>query len=253
MKRKRRRSTTAVLNNEILPTKMSSPSTLPLSTHLHYLSQCVDLAAQSPPKPTNFRVGAILLLRLYPTGVNTRLKETILSTGYTLELRGNTHAEQCCFAKLASHHGVPEEEVGEILEKKRDEEGGEAQIELYVTMEPCGKRLSDNRPCVERIIDTRRGGKCGIDRVYFGVKEPGTFVGQSLGCKKLDEAGVPWKHIGGLEDEILKVATAGHVEEGKGSSWVDEADQTVLVDRAEEEARRGEPIPRNPKKRMMEG
>ncbi|EFQ99268.1 hypothetical protein MGYG_02281 [Nannizzia gypsea CBS 118893] len=232
---------------------MSSPSTVPLSTHLQYLSQCLELASQSPPKPTNFRVGAILLLRLYPTRVNPELKETILSTGYTLELRGNTHAEQCCFAKLASHYGVPEEEVGKVLEQKRKEEGGEAQMELYVTMEPCGKRLSDNKPCVDRIIETRKDGKCGIDRIYFGVKEPGTFVGQSQGCKKLDEAGVQWNLIEGMEDEILKVATAGHEKKEKSSSWVDKADQTVLVDRAEEEARRGEPIPRNPKKRMMEG
>ncbi|KAM5454382.1 hypothetical protein MaudCBS49596_002400 [Microsporum audouinii] len=232
---------------------MSSSHMVPLSTHLHYLSQCLELASQSPPKPTNFRVGAILLLRRYPTGDDAELKEKILSTGYTLELRGNTHAEQCCFAKFASHHGVPEEQVGELLEKKRAEEGSEAQIELYVTMEPCGKRLSENKPCVERIIETKsqQDGKGGIDRVYFGVKEPGTFVGQSQGCRKLDEAGVQWNLIEGMEDDILRVATAGHEKEKKAGR-VDEADQTVLVDRAEEEARRGEAIPRNPKKRMME-
>lgn len=232
---------------------MSSHGTVPISTHLHYLSQCLELAAQSPPKPTNFRVGAILLLRLYPTSDTAELKETILSTGYTLELRGNTHAEQCCFAKLASHHGVAEEDLGEILEKKRGAQDSEAQIELYVTMEPCAKRLSGNKPCVDRIIETRKDGKNGIDRVYFGVKEPGTFVGQSQGCKKLDEAGVQWNLIEGMENQILEIAMAGHDKQEKSSSRVDEADQTVLIDRAEAEALRGEPIPRNPKKRMMEG
>ncbi|KAK2805813.1 hypothetical protein FQN49_008817, partial [Arthroderma sp. PD_2] len=158
---------------------MSSSHIIPLSTHLHYLSQCLELASQSPPKPTNFRVGAILLLRHYPISDNTELKEKILSTGYTLELRGNTHAEQCCLAKFASHHGAPEDQVRDVLEQKRAEEGGDAQVELYVTMEPCGKRLSENKPCVERIIETKglkdgKAGSGGIDRVYFGVKEPGT-------------------------------------------------------------------------------
>ncbi|KMU77812.1 hypothetical protein CISG_01568 [Coccidioides immitis RMSCC 3703] len=100
--------------------------TTELSTHLHYLTQCLALAAYSPPKPTNFRVGAILLLRRYfpPTlgttpDQQTTFEDKILSTGYTLEHRGNTHAEQCCLSKYASHHGVPEEDVGIPLQKER--------------------------------------------------------------------------------------------------------------------------------------
>ena len=117
---------------------------------------------------------------------------------------------------------------------------------LYVTMEPCGKRLSGNVPCVQRIIQTRNAGEGkGVRKVYFGVKEPGTFVGESEGCRMLTEAGVEWEVVGGLEEEIIKVAKEGHEEkqEGKG---------TNVDDISPEERKRQEQLPRNPKKRMME-
>jgi len=47
----------------------------------------LELAEKSPPKPTNYRVGAVVVDAF----------NNILATGYTLELPGNTHAEQCCF------------------------------------------------------------------------------------------------------------------------------------------------------------
>ncbi|EAS34061.3 DRAP deaminase [Coccidioides immitis RS] len=223
--------------------------TTELSTHLHYLTQCLALAAYSPPKPTNFRVGAILLLRRYfpPTlgttpDQQTTFEDKILSTGYTLEHRGNTHAEQCCLSKYASHHGVPEEDVGIPLQKERGDNPN-AKILMYVTMEPCGKRLSGNKPCAARIVEARNHGRAGIDRVYFGVKEPGTFVGQSQGCKMLDAAGIGWELVEGMEDEILKVAKAGHgPREG----------ETNVDDISIEEQKRQKEMPRNPKKRMME-
>lgn len=228
------------------------PQSTSVSTHLHYLSQCLSLATKSPPKPTNFRVGAILLLRRYPSISNgASTEDKILSTGYTLELKGNTHAEQCCLSKLASHHGVPEDQVGGILERERGDDAG-SRIELYVTMEPCGKRLSGNVPCAERIADTRRDGKQGIDRVFFGVKEPGTFVGESVGCKMLDAAGVQWTLIEGMEDEILKVAMEGHEQQGEEKGEAEKVEETNVDDITEEERRRQDALPRNPKKRMME-
>ena len=73
-------------------------------------------------------------------------------------------------------------------------------------MEPCCHRLSGNVPCVDRII---RAGK--IRTVVIGVAEPDTFVAENTGRKKLRDAGIEVLHVGGLETEILKVATAGHV------------------------------------------
>ena len=128
----------------------------------------------------------------------------ILSTGYTLELPGNTHAEQCCLEKFASMHGRSVEHVGDILPIK---------TAIYTTMEPCNKRLSGNLPCVDRILNTRTGSNKGIQTVYLGVQEPETFVGQNTGKTRLEAGGIKCVHVTGLEDDILKVATAGHRKE----------------------------------------
>lgn len=98
-------------------------------------------------------------------------------------------------------------------------------------MEPCAKRSVGNRTCVEWILETRRQGQgAGIQKVFYGVKEPGIFVGESEGVKKLREAGVEVELVEGLEEEILRVAKAGHTGQ-----------------EVEEDS-----VQRNPKKRMME-
>lgn len=156
--------------------------------HEAYLKYTLSLAGKSPPKPTNYRVGALLL--------NVATNE-VLSTGYTLELPGNTHAEQCCFEKLASKHSIEATKLAEILPD---------DVALYTTMEPCSVRLSGNLPCVDRILGVGRK----IKTVYVGVQEPEKFVSNNSGSKKLEAAGIEFVHIGGLEKEILEVATAGH-------------------------------------------
>lgn len=172
----------------------------PTPDHIHatHMSHALRLAKLSPPKPTNYCVGALLV---------SSTTNTVLSTGYTLELPGNTHAEQCCLLKLAAESGVSEERVGE-LELVRKEAG----VVLYTTVEPCAERLSGQTPCVERITETRKAG-AGIQRVYVGVKEPDTFVKANSGAQRLEAAGLEVVHVPGFEDEILKTATAGHVKE----------------------------------------
>ena len=62
-------------------------------------------------------------------------------------------------------------------------------------------------------MTTRNSGEHkGIRKVYIGVKEPEKFVGENKGRRKLEFAGVEVIHVPGLEDEILNVATAGHVQ-----------------------------------------
>jgi pyrimidine deaminase RibD-like protein len=156
--------------------------------HFEYLRQALDLARKSPPKTTNYRVGALLI---------DSKTDTILATGYTLECEGNTHAEQSCLIKIAEEYGTPEERLAEILPES---------TVLYTTVEPCFKRLSGNMPCVERILRLRNN----IKTVYVGVIEPEKFVGQNSGIKQLEEAGIEVILVKGMEDEILKVATAGH-------------------------------------------
>ena len=162
---------------------------------LEYMSLALSLAENSAPKSTNFRVGAVLI---------NEQDNQILSTGYTLELPGNTHAEQCCLIKYAENYGKTEDDVADLLP---------LTTVLYTTMEPCGKRLSGNLPCVDRILKTRSGAHGGIKKVYVGVQEPEKFVGQNAGKAKLEAAGIHYIHVVGLEDSILKIATAGHEAE----------------------------------------
>ncbi|MBE3045553.1 hypothetical protein IMZ48_24005 [Candidatus Bathyarchaeota archaeon] len=155
------------------------------------LRYALTLANKSPPKPTNFRVGAVLVD--LQTGAVT-------SSGYTLELEGNTHAEQCAFSKLAAALGVDE---GEGLARAMD---GKPHA-LYTTMEPCVFRLSGNKPCVERVLEQGSW----VRKVVTGVVEPGDFVEGNDGRKRLLDAGLEVLHCGGLESEILAIARAGHV------------------------------------------
>ncbi|KFY68983.1 hypothetical protein V496_00647 [Pseudogymnoascus sp. VKM F-4515 (FW-2607)] len=156
--------------------------------HKGYMGYALQQAQLSPPGPTNFCVGAVLV---------DADKNEILSAGYTKELPGNTHAEQCCFMKVAEQHDLPEEGIAQVLPKN---------TVLYTTMEPCNERLSGNLTCVERIL--RLNG--AIKVVYVGVLEPEKFIGQNLGRKRLEDAGVQVTIVEGLQDRILEVATAGH-------------------------------------------
>ncbi|KAL9636881.1 MAG: hypothetical protein Q9164_002557 [Protoblastenia rupestris] len=157
--------------------------------HKAYIQYALTLARRSPPKPTNFCVGAIMV---------DEVGNEIISTGYTLELPGNTHAEQCCLFKYKETTGDLKGNAGQCLV-------------LYTTMEPCNKRASSNQSCVDRILETRSwGAECGVCKVYVGVQEPEKFVDANKGRKRLEDAGVEYVHVPGLEKEILEVATAGH-------------------------------------------
>ncbi|EEY21925.1 diaminohydroxyphosphoribosylamino-pyrimidine deaminase [Verticillium alfalfae VaMs.102] len=158
--------------------------------HKAYLQYALSLAARSPPKSTNYSVGAVLV------NPNTN---AIVSTGYTLELEGNTHAEQCCFMKFAAAHSVTEEELATAVQSP--------PLILYATMEPCSERLSGNLPCVKRILRLKHL----ITAVYVGVQEPEKFVSDNTGRGALQAAGIEFVHIGGLEKDILAIATAGHL------------------------------------------
>jgi pyrimidine deaminase RibD-like protein len=171
------------------------PAQLPINPKDHdtYMRLALDQAQESPPKPSNYRVGALLVDA--DTGA-------ILERGYTLELEGNTHAEQCCLSKFALAHDLPEDRVGEALPPN---------AVIYTTMEPCNLRLSGNLPCADRIIRTRgKDGKPALHKVYIGVKEPEKFVGENEGRKKLEENGIEVVHVPGFEEDILRIATAGH-------------------------------------------
>lgn len=152
------------------------------------MQRAMELAKKSPPKPSNFRVGALLI----------QLDDgQVITEGYTLECEGNTHAEECCFLKLAEQLSTTEERLADVIKNPHA---------LYTTMEPCFKRLSGKLPCVERIIRQ----KAWIKEVYVGIQEPEKFVGQNPGRGMLESAGIKVFSVPGLEKDILEIATAGH-------------------------------------------
>lgn len=168
-------------------------SSIQPNDHRAYMEHALRLARKSPPRPTNYCVGAVIV---------DQSTNAILADGYTLELEGNTHAEQCCLMKLSEKYKVPEEQLKDVLPRT---------LALYTTVEPCSKRLSGNTPCAQRIL--RLAGV--IDVVYVGVMEPKKFVEENTGRDALERAGVRFEHVSGLEEEILRVAKSGHVNPEK--------------------------------------
>ncbi|KAG8162329.1 hypothetical protein KVR01_008094 [Diaporthe batatas] len=173
---------------------MNSPTITP-GDHKGFMLHALAKARLSPPAPTKFCVGACLVDG--DTG-------EVLSTGYSEELPrdrpgdpGSTHAEHCCFVKIAEKHKVPEDSIGDFLPPN---------TVLYTTMEPCNSRLSGNRPCVERILRL----KGAIKTVFVGIREPDTFIPGNSGREKLEAAGINMAFLEGLEDTIMEVTMAGH-------------------------------------------
>lgn len=133
-----------------------------------FMRLAIGEAQKSVPVEGAYCVGAVLVS---PDG-------ELLTTGFSRELPGNTHAEQCCLEKLQD------------LSLAR---GGT----MYTTMEPCSVRLSGNRPCVDRIIEA------GIGRVVMGVPEPDNLV-VCEGTRLLTERGIAVDALLGYEEECLK-------------------------------------------------
>ncbi|KAJ1498828.1 DRAP deaminase [Coelomomyces lativittatus] len=133
-------------------TRQMTPETL----DEHYLRLAISLACQSTPIESGYCVGAVLV---NPDGV--------LSTGYSRELPGNTHAEEVCFMKLVH----------------RNEEVFMDNVTLYTTMEPCGQRLSGKQSCVDWILNSK------LQRIVMGIHEPSLFV-KGTGVHVLTQAGI---------------------------------------------------------------
>ena len=139
---------------------MSEHPKIEAGDHDSYIKYALSIASHSPPKPTNFRVGAVLV---------DELRNEIISTGYTLELEGNTHAEQVCLLKISDET----KESSNRFPRTRS-----LRLALYTTMEPCNKRASGNMPCVDRILETLSLERnLQVRKVYTGVSEPEKFVG----------------------------------------------------------------------------
>ncbi|KAK6205473.1 DRAP deaminase [Scheffersomyces amazonensis] len=149
-----------------------------LSPHRKFMELAVTLADKCGETQTQFNVGAVLVNR-----------GEILATGHSRELPGNTHAEQCALEKYFEQIGKRELPLG---------------TEIYTTMEPCTLRLSGNKPCADRILDTN------IKTCFVGVAEPDIFVKDNSCYKKFTDNKIEYIHIPGYEDECLRIAKKGH-------------------------------------------
>lgn len=143
-----------------------------MEQNLSFLRMALEEARKCEPTPTAFCVGCVITA-----------EDTVLSTGYSRELPGNTHAEANALAKITGP--LP------------------SDVSVYTTMEPCSVRTSGLAPCANALIDA------GIKRCYIGVGEPDDFV-QCEGAQKLMNAGIEVIWLSGLEAECLEVARRGH-------------------------------------------
>lgn len=133
--------------------------------HVNNMIKACRLAWMSSPVSTAYCVGCVLVRPSNPS--------EIVETGYSRELPGNTHAEECAIRKLLAR------------ERESDRARSEERLDMYATMEPCSARLSGNQPCVKTIIDSKRVG-----RVFVGVLEPATLIKRCEGIDLLMKSGI---------------------------------------------------------------
>ncbi|GAA6026915.1 hypothetical protein JCM8097_005959 [Rhodosporidiobolus ruineniae] len=146
--------------------------------HVKYMRQALDEARRSIHTPTAFCVGCVLV----SSPSHPSYPSAVLSTGFSRELPGNTHAEQCALDKLLSPSSSDQGPFASPAIQGDDRLKLLDGASCYTTMEPCSERLSGNVPCVQRILKT------GIQRVFIGVEEPKDFV-ECEGTRLLKEHG----------------------------------------------------------------
>ncbi|KAI8328947.1 cytidine deaminase-like protein [Blakeslea trispora] len=134
---------------------------------IEFMQLSIKEAHKSIPAPQAYCVGAALV----------SADGELLSTGYSRELPGNTHAEECCLAKIDGSVDL-------------------SGATMYTTMEPCSVRLSGNRPCSDRIIEAK------IKRVVLGVREPPNLV-TCEGVSLLEREGIQVFVVPGVENACL--------------------------------------------------
>ncbi|CAL9728808.1 bifunctional protein Rib2p [Monosporozyma unispora] len=156
-----------------------------LGPHRKYMEMAIKEADKCGPTKTAFSVGAVLV-----NGTE------ILEVGYSRELPGNTHAEQCALEKYFTKTGKRAVPPGTII---------------YTTMEPCSFRLSGNEPCVQRIMSLNGN----IQTVFVGVLEPDTFVKNNTSLSLLEDVHINYIQIPGYEEQCTLISFKGHEEDMK--------------------------------------
>lgn len=173
---------------------------------LKYLKLALDHAKECTPVPTAFCVGCVIVA-FTSKGTGSNPEPIVLSTGYSRELEGNTHAEANALAKaralisqdlsriLGNPDTLPQDlpSIDELLRSS----------DVYTTMEPCSVRLSGLSPCADALVAAR------VKRCIIGVGEPTDFV-SCEGANKLEAAGIEVIWMKDIELDCLSVARTGH-------------------------------------------
>ncbi|KAJ3563112.1 hypothetical protein NP233_g9149 [Leucocoprinus birnbaumii] len=171
----------------------------PQQEQLRFLRLALDEARKCEPTPTAFCVGCVIT-----TSWPATLDPVVLSTGFSRELPGNTHAEANALTKARQltqaqlQHLFPAAPPDELTV-----DNVLAKSDIYSTLEPCSIRTSGLAPCSDAIVAAR------IPRCYIGVGEPDDFV-NCEGAQRLKDAGVEVIWLTEYEKECLEVARLGH-------------------------------------------
>jgi len=142
---------------DLCPTNMG-PSGLDGThpAHIAMMLRALHEADHCDAVGTAFSVGSVLAINgMQLENVNAdwtgEMEPLALTTGFSRELPGNTHAEECAMEKLLRYCAKrPEAISAQKLSEARKR--SPLYLALYTTMEPCSERLSGNVPCTQRIL-----------------------------------------------------------------------------------------------------
>ncbi|RKP27286.1 diaminohydroxyphosphoribosylamino-pyrimidine deaminase, partial [Syncephalis pseudoplumigaleata] len=146
-----------------------------------FMQLAIAEARKCAPVETAYNVGAVLPYQ----------HRSIVATGYSRELPGNTHAEECCLLKLSS---ADQDRLAEAISA----DPALPPVTMYTTMEPCARRLSGRPSCTHRLLAAP-----WIRRIVLGVREPPAFVEHVDGIEQLRAAGRVVDVLSGWEQACL--------------------------------------------------
>ncbi|KAF8590433.1 cytidine deaminase-like protein [Ramaria rubella] len=164
--------------------------------HLSFLRDALEQARECEPTPHAFCVGCVLVTH-WPT---LESPPVVLSTGYSRELSGNTHAEANALTKA---HALSHEDLLHLFGETPPIDTLLRNTDVYTTMEPCSIRTSGLAPCADALVLAK------VHRCFIGVGEPDDFV-ICEGAQKLINAGIEVVWMEEMEKECLREARRGH-------------------------------------------
>lgn len=223
--------------------------------HFHFMKLAIEQANLSIPVPSGYCVGAVLVqetLRETNTARHSNNDSTddissqefeedkdegyadrfrVVVTGYSRELPGNTHAEECCLLKLAAL-GADTGSRDDYFEDDNDEDDGEGEVAPLAGTAATGAAAACNGGCSsERCnnsngtdniqISNRSGRKLKSRRkwIMYSTMEPcSTRLSGNRSCSdRLIASGIRQVYVGVREpDHFVKtvVGVENMVEKG---------------------------------------